>query len=243
MRTLGIRAACVVALVLAGCGGTEETPDEGETPDSAVAQDVVVGIDNVTMDSATGPDAQGVDTPRADNVTPTDRVTPADRVGGDAAGGITLTSTALAPGATFMAQHTCYGTDVSPPLAWTAGPAGTMSYAIVFTDRTINFHHWILLDIPATTRSLSMAIPMGRMLTMPPELIGARQQSWRNSDRYAGPCSRTNNYEFTVYALPMTSLGITAPATGFQAWAGTTANTIRMNALASGSLGGTTIGL
>ena len=41
-----------------------------------------------------------------------------------------LTSTALAEGASFAADNTCTGTNVSPPFAWGPGPAATLSYAI-----------------------------------------------------------------------------------------------------------------
>ena len=50
------------------------------------------------------------------------------------------------------------GNDESPPLAWTAGPAGTQSYAIVMRDLdNNNLIHWIIWDIPAS----AMALPQG----------------------------------------------------------------------------------
>ena len=48
-----------------------------------------------------------------------------------------LTSPAFADGATLperFSSAACGGQSVSPPLAWSAGPAGTTSYALVMYD-------------------------------------------------------------------------------------------------------------
>src|SRR5438046_2819209 len=58
--------------------------------------------------------------------------------GDGSAASITLTSTALAAGAAFAAENTCAGVNTSPPLSWTAGPAGTMSYVVSLTDLSFN---------------------------------------------------------------------------------------------------------
>jgi phosphatidylethanolamine-binding protein (PEBP) family uncharacterized protein len=78
-----------------------------------------------------------------------------------------LTSSAHTDGAEFAVQFTCAGEGKSPPLAWTAGPAGTKSYAITFLDETLvaqnspNGYHWVMWDIPAATLALPASQPTG----------------------------------------------------------------------------------
>lgn len=69
-----------------------------------------------------------------------------------------------------------FGPNVSPEISWSAGPAGTKSYAVIMHDasvptvfddanqegRTIaadlprmGFYHWILVDIPPATTSIA----------------------------------------------------------------------------------------
>jgi Raf kinase inhibitor-like YbhB/YbcL family protein len=71
--------------------------------------------------------------------------------------------------------HVTHGSDRSPAISWSAGPAGTASYAIitvdtdvpsVFTDankegkiipaslKRVPFYHWVLVDISASKTSL-----------------------------------------------------------------------------------------
>ena len=68
-----------------------------------------------------------------------------------------------------------FGPNISPAMTWSAGPAGTKSYAIIMHDRSVptvfddanqegrtipadlarmDFMHWILVDIPVATTSL-----------------------------------------------------------------------------------------
>ncbi len=62
---------------------------------------------------------------------------------------MTLTSTALAAGGVFSDTNTCAGVNTSPPLTWTAGPTGTMSYAVVLTDTNNMAAHWVIWDLPS----------------------------------------------------------------------------------------------
>ncbi len=73
------------------------------------------------------------------------------------------------------AQHTKDGGNRNPPLRWSRGPQGTLSYAVIMVDpdvptsfedanqagKTIpatlarqDFYHWVLADIPAAINSL-----------------------------------------------------------------------------------------
>jgi Raf kinase inhibitor-like YbhB/YbcL family protein len=125
----------------------------------------------------------------------------------------TLTSTALAEGATFPVDNTCTGTNVSLPLAWGAGPAGTMSYAIVLNDTTISFLHAIVYDIPASVTALPADVQQVYAPTTP---AGAHQtKNYKGAFGYAGPCPGTEHvYEFVLYALDVAALpGVTQNVT------------------------------
>ena len=51
----------------------------------------------------------------------------------------------------------CVGENVSPPLAWTNAPAGTVSYALLMVDPEgragLGVDHWIAYGIPASVTS------------------------------------------------------------------------------------------
>jgi phosphatidylethanolamine-binding protein (PEBP) family uncharacterized protein len=123
-------------------------------------------------------------------------------------------------GAEFADKYTCaaagFEGSLLPELHWTAGPPGTMSYAITFIDTTLTEgqppsdlgYHWVIWNIPAATLSLPEAFKMQQS-------IGANE----NRD-YLGPCpyfsgtpGDPHTYEFTVYALASAMTTI-SPTTG-----------------------------
>ena len=55
---------------------------------------------------------------------------------------IQITSTAFADGQPIPVKYTADSLDISPPLAWTNGPAGT-------------WVHWVIYDLPPTTTKLA----------------------------------------------------------------------------------------
>jgi Raf kinase inhibitor-like YbhB/YbcL family protein len=141
---------------------------------------------------------------------------------GGNSGAFALTSSDLASGSMFSPVNTCAGKGSSPALAWTAGPAGTKSYAITFFDTTLvgqgnaNGYHWVIWDIPATTLALPAALPAGASLSTP---VMAKQSSPANpfdnypANAYFGPCpnavgqgDNTDTYAFTIYALGVEAL-------------------------------------
>jgi phosphatidylethanolamine-binding protein (PEBP) family uncharacterized protein len=119
----------------------------------------------------------------------------------------------------------------SPELSWTAGPAGTLSYAIVFRDVTLTTgdmidergYHWSIYDIPADVHSLPKALPSDNPID---EVPGAKQYSGELfNDGYIGPCPcwsvapgspllgtdpppmvHTDQYTMTVYAMPVATI-------------------------------------
>jgi len=166
----------------------------------------------------------------------------ASGTGGAGAGGqggpatLTLTSTALANGGTFLPAHTCAGDNHSPPLAWTAGPTGTQSYAIVMIDTSITRYHWAIWNMAPTVRALPETLPAGASITTP---VSAMQAiTGTGTPGYQGPCPSGNlhTYVFTAYALDVATLPGVA-ATGVMAQAVYTA--IQSHVLASGTLSGT----
>lgn len=204
----------------AGDGGGGKTGDgaagqgvAGATGDASSA-DTSPGdasLADVAIDAT--PDAPGdgaVDGFAADAIS-------ADVVPTDSSASIVLTSTALSEGAAFAAANTCAGVNTSPPLTWSAGPAGTMSYAVILTDLSINAAHWVIWDIPSTTTSLAAALPGDTTLTTP---AGAKQihklEFFGAGGAYRGPCPSGKNhiYQFEVNAIGAPTLaGVTGTST------------------------------
>ena len=140
--------------------------------------------------------------------------------GGMGTGGMlpfTVSSTAFAEGDTIPVDHECgppapvsgTGGNQTPPLTWTPGPPGTLSYAVVVRDidATVpqfpdGIIHWVIYDIPATVAMLPQNVPPGYQVTTP---AGAKQAEVQSTGffGYFGPCSPNsiNTYVFTVHAM------------------------------------------
>ncbi len=131
---------------------------------------------------------------------------------------MTLTSTAFAEGGVIPDLHTCQGLDQSPQLTWTNPPVGTLSFAMVLTDKTPqDFVHSVIYDIPANLTELPADI---EKVFAPTDVPGAHQtRSFGNGPNgYRGPCPQTQHtYEFAVYALDVATLpGLTMNSTANQ---------------------------
>lgn len=121
---------------------------------------------------------------------------------------MTLTSTAYAEGGMIPDVCSCKNADGngdSPPLAWTNPPAGTLSFAIVFTDKSNMLRHSMIYDIPANVLSLPAEVDAG---FSPADVPGAHQtRNFRNDNEYGGPCpNNTHTYELAIYALDVATL-------------------------------------
>lgn len=189
----------LVLVLAAGCGGDPAPVDAGNdafvTPDAVtVESDAPVAVDAPTAaDAPALVDAfSAVDAPSS---------------------GFTLTSSAYAEGGVIPLAHVCTaqgGMNSSPPLAWSGAPAGTMSYAIFFTDATTSFRHSAIYDIPSTLSELPADV---ERTAMPSDVPGARQpRGYPGTPGYAGPCPGTmHRYRFTLYAIDVATLpGLTA---------------------------------
>jgi Raf kinase inhibitor-like YbhB/YbcL family protein len=119
-----------------------------------------------------------------------------------------LTSTAFADGQPIPRQYSCDGGDRSPPLSWGEPPAGTKSFALIVDDPDAPsglFRHWGAFDIPASTRSIDEAHP-----------IGEQAINGFGKAGYGGPCPPPghgpHHYHFKLYALDVAQLGLPAGA-------------------------------
>lgn len=119
---------------------------------------------------------------------------------GQAAATLTVTSPGFSAGAALPVDATQYGANRFPGLAWSAGPGGTRSYAVVVQGELPGGGtsvHLVAFNLPATTRALAPglgALPMGAH-------YGANVHG---AAPYAGPHPHgpaRQAYHFQVFAL------------------------------------------
>ena len=113
-----------------------------------------------------------------------------------------IRSSAFGSGERIPVKYTCDGADFSPSLEWTAGPAGTKSFALICDDPDApmgTWVHWVIYDIPAAATMLAEGI------TREKDLPGGGTQGINDFRRtgYGGPCppGGTHRYFFKLYAL------------------------------------------
>jgi Raf kinase inhibitor-like YbhB/YbcL family protein len=125
-----------------------------------------------------------------------------------------ISSPAFEANREIPSKFTCEGQDVSPPLAWDGVPDETQSFALIVDDPDApdpaaprrTWVHWVLLDLPATTRSLPEAVralPAGALEGV---------NDWQRTG-YGGPCPPVgrHRYFFKLYALD-TKLKLVKPS-------------------------------
>lgn len=109
---------------------------------------------------------------------------------------MTVTSPAFAAGGTIPARFTCAGSDVSPPLAWSAPPAATRSLVVLVDDPDApggDFTHWLVYRLAPGLDSLAAGSHRG---------LQGRNGFGRLG--YGGPCPPSgpaHRYRFHVIAL------------------------------------------
>jgi Raf kinase inhibitor-like YbhB/YbcL family protein len=113
-------------------------------------------------------------------------------------GTMKLTSPAFSHNEAIPTKYTCDGENVSPVLSWSDAPSGTNSFALIVDDPDApakTWVHWILFNIPDTTKALFENTNVG------PFIQGATDFDGKQG--YGGPCppSGTHHYHFTLYAL------------------------------------------
>ena len=113
-----------------------------------------------------------------------------------------ITSQAFDEGGLIPAKYTCDGANISPPLKWSNGPEGTVTFAVICDDPDApmgTWVHWVLFNLPSGVTELSEHIP-------PVEVLPDGSRQGRNDSRrigYNGPCppGGTHRYYFKVYAV------------------------------------------
>jgi Raf kinase inhibitor-like YbhB/YbcL family protein len=174
-------------------------------------------------------------------------------------------------------NHIALSTDRNPDLAWSNVPEGTKSFALICHDPDVPtrvddvnkegreiaesfprdvFFHWVLWDIPATTREIPAGSHSDRITAKgkpgPAAPGGTRHglndyTKWFAGDEnmggdyygYDGPCPpwndlRLHHYVFTLYALDVPHVEVRGDLTGANARLA-----IAGNVLAQASLTGT----
>lgn len=78
-----------------------------------------------------------------------------------------LRSSAFESNGRIPKEFTCFGKNQSPPLSWSSPPPGTESFALVMVDLDsvpLGFAHWVVYNIPPTSRVLPVDVPAGGRL-------------------------------------------------------------------------------
>ena len=126
---------------------------------------------------------------------------------GGRGGTVIMTLTApWAPGAEIPLKYTQAGDEVSPALSWSDPPETVVSYALIVHDvsaavnpGTDDVLHWMVWNIPATSRGLPEGVAQGPQLT-----DGSRQIS-ATGPNYRGPGALASGpphvYVFELFAL------------------------------------------
>lgn len=119
---------------------------------------------------------------------------------------LTVTSPAFKPGGDIPFENTQYRGNVFPGLSWTAGPAGTMSYAIIMQDTDamragMPILHWTMVNIPATITKLDAGMTDAPAGAQHGPNIRGPNHPYMGPRTPAGPKHR---YHFQVFALDIT---------------------------------------
>jgi Raf kinase inhibitor-like YbhB/YbcL family protein len=125
-----------------------------------------------------------------------------------AAAAFSISSPAFSEGGNIPSKFTCDAgpTNPSPALAWKDAPAGTKSFVLIMDDPDApmpgGFTHWVLADIPASTKGLPENFTVGS--------VGVSANSGFRRPGYGGPCPPTgaHHYHFKLSALDVDTIGV-----------------------------------
>jgi Raf kinase inhibitor-like YbhB/YbcL family protein len=120
-------------------------------------------------------------------------------------GTLHLTSPSFADGDEIPSKYTCEGAGVSPPLAWSAVPAGTKSLVVIVDDPDApdpkapktTWVHWVVYDIPPSATGL----PEDVKDALPPSAHEGTNDFKRAA--FGGPCPPIGRHRYVhkLYAL------------------------------------------
>jgi Raf kinase inhibitor-like YbhB/YbcL family protein len=118
----------------------------------------------------------------------------------------TLSSSSFTHQGEIPSKYTCEGSDVSPPLSWSAVPAGTKSLALVVDDPDapdprapkMTWVHWVLYNLPPSATGLSENVPSSAL----PQGTMEGLNDWKRTG-YGGPCPPVGRHRYfhKLYAL------------------------------------------
>jgi Raf kinase inhibitor-like YbhB/YbcL family protein len=121
---------------------------------------------------------------------------------GQSSPGLTLTTSAFDDGGIIPSKYTAAapGAPFSPLLTWTNVPAGAASFTLLLHDpdtsvnkTTTEILHWMVFNIPATTRELFEGVPA--QMQLPGGAVQGRQRkSGIHRDGSARPRSLSSLY-------------------------------------------------
>ena len=134
-----------------------------------------------------------------------------------------LLSTTIEEGSRMPVEQSYAGGNLSPDLVWREAPAGTKSFAVTCFDPDAptgsGWWHWCVVNIPLTVESL----PRGVTTETLAELGALTLKNDYGEAAFGGAAPPAGDgmhrYIFTVWALPIEKLDVTAdtncPSAGF----------------------------
>lgn len=122
---------------------------------------------------------------------------------------MTLSTTAWSDGETIPTKYAQPGHELSPPLAWTGAPDSTVSFVLIVHDPNAatgngldDVLHWLVWNIPGTSRALPEGVPQG------PELPDGTRQISVTGPYYRAPAAPANgpphHFVYELFALDTT---------------------------------------
>ncbi|MGH7738933.1 MAG: YbhB/YbcL family Raf kinase inhibitor-like protein [bacterium] len=106
------------------------------------------------------------------------------------------------------------GGNISPELRWTKGPTGTKSYALMVYDPDAptgsGWWHWVVFNIPADQTSLPKNFGAKSAKDSVPMIQSRTDFGTTGYGGPAPPPGKPHHYRFTIYALKVKSLPLTA---------------------------------
>lgn len=120
---------------------------------------------------------------------------------------LSYTTTAFLDEGAIPVLYTCAGKDISPQMAWSDAPAKTQSFAIILDDPTApsgDFYHWIVYNIPNTTKELAEGIQK-----MPAGTLIGKNSFGKQT--YNGPCPPKGEHHIYIYTLYALDTKLTLP--------------------------------
>jgi Raf kinase inhibitor-like YbhB/YbcL family protein len=122
-----------------------------------------------------------------------------------------LSSSAFENGRPIPRRFTCDGEDLSPPLQWSAAPAGVRSFVLLCDDPDApagTWHHWAAYDIASDRNALAEGD--GRRSDLKQGVNDFRKSG------YGGPCPPRGHgphrYHFRLLALSVDRLPLKSPS-------------------------------